>query len=671
MQTSRQLSDILHSRAQVVVGSDPSTADFVVNAAHVDAAHARFSRRHGHWFVQDLDSDAGTQLNGSEVRGLVQVKPGDVVRMGEFEFVFAPSIETLPHDPRSGPMLLVVRDARRVVPPGKVILEGVSIALKPGEFVGILGASGSGKSTLIKSLAGLNELSSGTIEVNGAAKSADVLLRDRRIAYLPQEVVIHEVLGVATALRFIAALKGVGTDAAERDRAIERVLQRVGLSDRAHVPIHRLSGGQRKRVALAAELLGDPGMLLLDEATSGLDPATESDMMRLFQSLAREGKTVVCITHFPGRLALCDRLIYLMAGRRVFDGPVAEMKEFFEVGELEDVYTRQHARSPEDWLNDFQRSKAGESARARLDAEASIAIDRESAEGASAQPAEAQFSILVSRYLRVLLADWRNLALVLAQAPIIGLMLVATFGDIRSRFAELHAARTKEVTFLLVLSVLWCSGTASVREIVRESAILQHERRFGVRPWPYLMSKIAVLGVLAIAQALLLLGVVRFGTGLSGDLAEQAISLCAVGVVGSVIGLAVSAVAGTSERAMTILPVVLIGQAIFSGGVARLEGVVLWIAQLFSPAYWALDGMRSTVSSALRMATYPGAPGEFQPAILGAGGPLLLDLGALAAQCGALLWAAWYLLSGSQGAESLRVAIAGLWRRALRLIRVV
>jgi len=252
----------------------------------------------------------------------------------------------------------------------------------------------------------------------------------------------------------------------------------------------------------------------------------------------------------------------------------------------------------------------------------------------------------------------------------IAMMIVVTYGNIHFSFAELHAANTKEVIFLLVVSVLWCSGTASVREIVKELPILQHETRFGVRLMPYLLSKFALLGVLSLVQSCLLLLIVRNFTQLSGVFDFQLLVLGVMGLVGVSLGLAISAVAGTSERAMTVLPVVLIGQAIFSGGLGRLEGFVRWTAMLFSPAYWALDGLCALFSTDLRHATYPGAPGHFQPPILGPGGPLIADLLALIMQALVLLGLTWLTLRHATGQvmfpqrfKGIRQLLVGVWRR--------
>lgn len=661
----------LTSDQSFVIGSGHDT-DFRQMSAGIDGRHARFVRRHQALHVQDLDSGTGTFLNGSEIRGLVAIQPGDEIRIGDLEFVIPNSAVDQAREVQAGAGLsLTVVNAVKMIPGGRRILDRVAFHLEAGQFLGILGASGSGKSTLIKSLAGLADLSEGTVLIQDDAVSAATLSTDRRIAYLPQDVVIHESLTAGTALDYIARLKEIGATPDARLQLVQMVLDRVGLSDRIKVPIHRLSGGQRKRVALAAELLGDPQLLLLDEATSGLDPATEEEMMILFRSLAREGRTVVCITHFPGRLHMCDKLLYMNQGRCTFYGTPRELCQFFDVNAIEDVYTKQNDCSAEDWELLFRESAVGRREAVRIPTV-----------NATTHPAARQTEILTrdgfwrqtrdltSRYFRLQLADSRNLLLLLSQAPFIAFMIVATYGSIHVSFAELHAANTKEIIFLLVVSVLWCSGTASIREIVKEISILQHETRFGVRLWPYLLSKFSMLGVLSLVQTLVLLWIVRSYTQLSGVFDLQFLVLLLMGLVGVALGLAISAISGTSERAMTVLPVVLIGQAIFSGGLGQLAGTVRVIAMLLSPAYWALDGLRALFTPDLRNATYPGAPGHFQPPILGPGGPLIADLLALILQALVLLGLTWLTLRHATGQvmipqrfEGVRQLLLGVWRR--------
>jgi hypothetical protein len=257
-----------------------------------------------------------------------------------------------------------------------------------------------------------------------------------------------------------------------------------------------------------------------------------------------------------------------------------------------------------------------------------------------AAPAFTQTAVLTSRYARLQLSDFRAVLLQLAQAPAIGLMVGATFGDIDSRFAEQHAADTRQVLFVLVVAVLWCAGAASAREVVKELAVVRHELRFGLNLRAYLASKVAILGTLALLQATILLLIVRRLAHIPGPLETQLFVVGLTALAGAALGLLVSSSVGTSERAMTLLPVALIGLAVFSGGLARLTGFELWTAQLLSPAFWSLDGLKAQLDSGLRNATYPGAPGEFQPPILGTGGPLALDIMALLLQSASMLVAA-------------------------------
>ena len=639
----------LHDGRSLILGSG-GDAGLRLPGPGVDARHARLSRLGEEILVQDLDSAGGTFVNDREVRGLVTLRPGDRLRVGGREFLI-PGRAQRPRDfgggRASAVAVNVVRASRSVGHGGgtRVILADVSFRLGAGQFLGILGASGSGKSTLVGAIAGLVGLSGGAILLDGRAGTPADLRSDRRVAYLPQDVVIHEALTPAVALDFVARIKGLGKSPGGRRVLARAALDRVGLADHARTPIHRLSGGQRKRAALAAELLGDPGLILLDEATSGLDPATESEMMALFRSLAGEGRTVLCVTHSPARLDACDRLLFLMQGRCVFFGTPREFREFFGVVAIEEAYAKLAGRPPGAWEAAFNASAPGRAAAREPAMVPEGPRASTTAGGPPHEPFARRALDLLSRNLRLQLADARNLLLLSAQGPAIALMVAVTFGSIRSGFAERHAADTKQVTFVLVLAALWCAGTASVREVVRELPIVRHESRFGLGLAAYLVSKFALLAAFAVIQSAALLLAVRWFTELPGPADAELLVLAFAAAAGVALGLLVSSLAGTSERAMTILPVLLVGQAIFSGGLARLTGWARCLAMACVPAYWALDGLRSQLPTDLANATYPGAPGHYQPPILGPGGPLALDLSALAGQAVVLLVSAYVGLS--------------------------
>ncbi|MBN2886827.1 MAG: ATP-binding cassette domain-containing protein, partial [Chromatiaceae bacterium] len=466
---TRAISQLAEGQS-ITVGSGDA-ADVLLTGDEVAPLHARVTRWRGELKVRDLDSDAGTFVNGIEVRGLMPICAGDTLRLGRLELRIGgavPSETPSAHVPVVMPrvaegMSITLERATVSVTAGGLlnrperdILKEASIHIAPGQFVGILGASGSGKSTLIKTIAGLVSISAGRILLDGQPVSAHELQKDRRIAYLPQDVVIHEQITVRRALGYIAELKGAGSSARALAQIVAGVAEHTGLTDRLDVPIRRLSGGQRKRAALAAELIGDPQLILLDEATSGLDPATEGEMMRLFRSLADEGRTVVCITHFPDRLALCDRLIYLMDGQVAFVGPPAELQHLFGTPSIEEVYLAQASRSVGEWRREYEASPAGQAAVHELGAAVAAAAAPDGAASASraSTPAHdsraggaAQLFTLLRRYFALQRADWPNLLLLFLQAPAIAFMIALSYGSIRADFFELQAADTKEVIF--------------------------------------------------------------------------------------------------------------------------------------------------------------------------------------------------------------------------------
>lgn len=321
-------------------------------------------------------------------------------------------------------------------------------------------------------------------------------------------------------------------------------------------------------MALAAELLGDPVALFLDETTSGLDPATEKEMIELFLREARSGKTVICITHFPDNVSLCDKVIVLARGQLIFYGTPTELLARFEINAISELYPK----------------LTGESSAVQL---ATAQTNETWIENKSGVPgALAQTAILAARYVRPLALDARNLALLLLQAPIIALFIGATFGNIAVDYSEQHAADLKQVAFLLIMAVLWCAGTNGVREIVKERPIFLHESRYGLNEASYFISKFLPLGLLGIVQALLLLVLLGRITHFAGDWSPHFVVLSLLALAATAIGLCISAAVTTSERAMTFPPVVLIGLAVLSGGLARLQGWTKLPAYVFDPAFW-------------------------------------------------------------------------------------
>ena len=202
---------------------------------------------------------------------------------------------------------LRVRRGRREV------LRGIDLAVPAGQVVGLLGPSGGGKSTVMRSVVGVQERVSGTVEVLGEPAGSAGLRR--RVGYVTQSPSVYRDLTVGQNLRYFATLVGAPGDGVD----VGQVLDQVDLRGQVDQRVADLSGGQASRVSLAAALVGSPDLLVLDEPTVGLDPVLRRSLWRLFAELAAAGTTVLVSSHVMDEAARCDRLVLLREGRVLAD----------------------------------------------------------------------------------------------------------------------------------------------------------------------------------------------------------------------------------------------------------------------------------------------------------------------------------------------------------------
>ncbi|CAG9820288.1 unnamed protein product [Phaedon cochleariae] len=231
----------------------------------------------------------------------------------------------------------------------KKILHGVSGQFKSGELSVIMGPSGAGKSTLLNVLAGfVLSGSTGTVKLNAVTRDSNPRYR-KLSAYIPQEEELRPALTAKEAMTFAAHLKlGYAVSADYKAEQVSEILELLGLSECQHTLTSRLSGGQRKRLAVALELLSNPPILYLDEPTTGLDSSSCTQCISLFKKLAQEGRTVVATIHQPSALLfeMFDRLYALSEGRCVYDGRPEGLVE--HLGQLDLVCPPYH--NPADYL---------------------------------------------------------------------------------------------------------------------------------------------------------------------------------------------------------------------------------------------------------------------------------------------------------------------------------
>lgn len=236
---------------------------------------------------------------------------------------------------------------------GVDILRGVGLRLHPGELCAVIGPSGAGKSSLIKVLLGLRKPARGAVRLGGAD-----LLRAGPLGYVPQDDALHRTLTVDGALGYAARLRLPELSEDQRRRRVAEVLKQVGLSDRRRLRIRKLSGGQRKRVSVALELLTEPPLMILDEPTSGLDPGLEALLMSLFLAISRSGRIVLVATHAMQSLDLCHALLVIVAGRVAFLGEPQAALEYFRVEEYRGIFDQIPKMSPSAWKARYVKSEA-------------------------------------------------------------------------------------------------------------------------------------------------------------------------------------------------------------------------------------------------------------------------------------------------------------------------
>ena len=227
---------------------------------------------------------------------------------------------------------------------GTRILKMVDLTLHPGEMCALIGPSGAGKSTLIKALLGFRDPDEGSVMMGplSVAKLGPV-------GYVPQDDVLHRGLTVQRELTYAAELRMPGTSAEERQSRIAEVLDQVDLGDRSGVRIRLLSGGQRKRVSVALELLTGPPLLILDEPTSGLDPGLEARTIALLSQVAGTGRIVLVATHAMESIERAEALCVLVGGHVAFFGPPRKALSYFRVDRYAELFRQLEKQSPSAW----------------------------------------------------------------------------------------------------------------------------------------------------------------------------------------------------------------------------------------------------------------------------------------------------------------------------------
>jgi ABC-type multidrug transport system ATPase subunit/ABC-type multidrug transport system permease subunit len=554
--------------------------------------------------IADLGSHNGTYLNGRPVTGAA-IGPGDIVGIGHSAFCLVG--DTLQEYVDTGEVSLDVQDLTVAVDRGrKTLLDHVSFPVGEKCLLAVVGPSGAGKSTLLGALTGQRPADHGTVLYDGRDLYRDYAELRQRIGLVPQDDILHAQLTVRSALSYAAELRfPQDTAKAERRARVDEVIRELGLEQRAAQPVHSLSGGQRKRVSVALELLTKPSLLFLDEPTSGLDPGMDRSVMHMLRGLADDGRTVIVVTHSVLSLDVCDRLLVLAPGGKIaYYGPPEDALAYFGFEQWPEAFEAFERDQDRDWSGDFRTSPfqhqyvTEATAQPRMPRSEPVII----APPPRPRSRGAQLGTLIRRYSAALVADRTFLVIMIALPFVMGAMARALAGSQLTRDTAMNA-----LLILCVGGVLTGAANA-VRELVKERVIYQRERAVGLSRSAYLMSKVVVLGAITVVQAVVLTLVALLGVDLNAPggegvlmppLAEITIAVALLAFTAMMLGLLVSALVRKEEVTMPLLVLLAIVQVVFCGALLQLDGVpgleqLSWLV----PSRWALGAMAGTIGLA-------------------------------------------------------------------------
>lgn len=554
------------------------------------------------------------------------------------------------------------------------LLEGITAAIPENHLMAVVGPSGCGKTTLLKLIAGLQEESGGRILWNGEDLADRGGLLPQELGYVPQFSIAHEFLTVTECVGNAVRLR-VATGRGGREDVVRRVMAETGMTPFQDRRVAVLSGGQKRRLALAMELVTTPALLLCDEVTTGLDPQSEAEIVRLLRSLSRERRcSVVHVTHSLTHLDECGSVLVLYQGRIAYHGPPQHLLHYFSIDRVEDVYRVLSERAGTEWHASWIKRRdayydsmgilragtavppGGEEAGAgagegnpepRTEGPGRDAPDRNCTESPDADRLPGflqQFAVLFARRWLLFLRD--RVHLLLHLALIAGFpLLVAIFvwdgiGPMPSRQgadlqswdllrAEARIAAEQSrlgvlisglVMFQVVLLALQGAGNGS-REIAAERLLYEKERLSGLRPAAYLLSKVAFLAVLVSLQSIWMGLFVEHFAGFPGRFADRLPVLLLVNGAMTAVCLAISSLLRSAEQA-SLLGIYLVGfQVPLSGAVLALPEAAEKFVRPLIAARWGWSGQLSTMRSsdyyvAIAQAVPTGIVGDSRTALL-------------------------------------------------------
>jgi ABC-type multidrug transport system ATPase subunit/pSer/pThr/pTyr-binding forkhead associated (FHA) protein len=558
-----------NSKNLLTVGRN-TECDVFLGHQSISRNHATIQKKGNNEFIiTDLGSLNGTYVNGRRVNGSMKVVQDDIIIIGRFQLSLSGKIKDLTQE-------VAIRTERIIkqFDNGKIGLHECSFEIPSKSLMAVMGPSGCGKSTLLKALNGDSPPSSGQVFISGLELNANYDYLKTQIGYVPQDDIVHRELTVEQSLFYAAKLRLEQSDSASIQQKIEQVLKDLNIEHIRHNLVGKISGGQRKRVSIAVEILTDPLILFLDEPTSPLDPQTIEEFLEILRNLSNKGTTVIMVTHKPEDLNYMDSVIFMAeGGYKVYQGNTSGYLQHFQVDDTIKVYAQLALPHATKWINNHKQNHPELGA---------MQTPKEKQNSRHANFFH-QYWWLTIRYFNIKLNDRLNTLVMVGQAPIIAGLICLIFKDI-----------TSAVPFLLSVSAVWFGANNAAREIVGEAPIFKRERMFNQGIMAYMLSKITVLGTFAAIQSLLFSLIIASNFSNVDPSwnapAQSFLWMLFVSLAASMMGLFLSAIVSTTEKVMTLVPIALIPQIMLAGVVAKITSPIVEILSYITLSRWGNEG---------------------------------------------------------------------------------
>jgi len=561
--------DKLRSKKQVTIGRN-SDCDIVLDSETVSRYHATIRDiGNGIFTIKDLGSRNGTFINGSKAKGIVKISLSDKIYIGKHQLSLKGKVKDLSEE-----LAITAIGIEKTYSNGVKALKKMDLSIPSKSLLAVMGPSGCGKSTLLKALNGDTPATKGRVLLFGQELLSNYDYLKTQIGYVPQDDIVHQQLTVEQCMYFTAKIRLDNPLDSKIDKKINAILSDLNISHIKHNLISEISGGQRKRVSIAVELLTEPLILFLDEPTSPLDPQTVEDFLMILKKLSDKGTTVVMVTHKPEDLEYMDEVIFMAEGGNItYYGDSKKYKQYFKVETAVAVFAQISGKTASNWISKYLNPRP-------LSITTSQPIDVKSNSNTSALD---QYYWLTKRYFRIKTNDTINSTIMLIQAPIIAVLICFIFNEISSG-----------VLFMIAISAIWLGTQNAAREIVSEQAIYKRERMFNLDILPYLLSKITVLSSFSIIQSFLFVLILSVGYSDNmldlNDPLRIFVWMSFLSIASTFLGLLLSSIVNTTEKAMTIVPLILIPQIMLAGLIAKVSSPLVEVLSYLTLSRWGVEG---------------------------------------------------------------------------------